>query len=441
MYIFFMKKVQKLSGTTEIILETRFPRKDGLFPVKLRVTFNRKQKYYTLRYSVNTPELELTEAQKYWLERLEKGISLTKAEFDRVRKNNAREPYKTMKVYLDELELLARGVISSLTAFSFSDFKKTYFDRPLAKQDLFHHLTASAKELRNEGKISTAVTFECTLSSLKAFTNKETLSFDDVTVPFLNKYESWMRRKNNSPTTVGIYLRNVRKLYRKAEKSGIVKPGKYPFGEDKYQIPTGRNIKKALTHKQVGQIANYESIPGSSEQRYRDYWLFSYLCNGINVKDISRLTYGNIDGDIIILTRAKTERERKHDPRPITIVITKLIGRIIDRWGNEPRDPDQYIFPILSKGMTPEMEYDQIHLTTQLINKYIDQIATELKIPQKVTSYTARHSFATVLKRSGASIEFISESLGHSSMATTENYLADFEIEEKRKWANKAAEF
>jgi integrase len=63
------------------------------------------------------------------------------------------------------------------------------------------------------------------------------------------------------------------------------------------------------------------------------------------------------------------------------------------------------------------------------------RICKHLKI-DRATTYTARHSFATVLKRSGASVEFISESLGHKNNQTTQNHLANFEDEEKKKWAN-----
>jgi len=436
-----MEKVSKLSASTAIIQDTRIPRLDGLYPIKLRITFQRKQKYYSLRFIPTKKGNNLTEDEKYWLDRLDKGISMTDKEFVRVRNNKSREPSKTMFIYLNELESLAWEVISTINPFTFKQFELKYFEKPTGDQDLFYVLTSTAKRLRKDDRISTAVSYECALSSLKKFTNKDFFSFETVDVPFLNKYEKWMLKEGNSLTTVGIYLRNVRTSYRKAEREGIVKTGNYPFGEGKFEIPGGRNIKKALTHKEVGLIANYNVVKGSPEHRHRDYWLFSYLCNGINVKDMSRLMYGNIEGDIIKLTRAKTEREKRHNPRPITIVITKQIGRIIDLWGNTPHSPDQYIFPILSKGMTSEEEYAKVRLTTQLINKYIDRIATSLEFTQKVTSYTARHSFATVLKRSGASIEFISESLGHASMATTENYLADFEIEEKRKWAEKAANF
>ena len=53
-----------------------------------------------------------------------------------------------------------------------------------------------------------------------------------------------------------------------------------------------------------------------------------------------------------------------------------------------------------------------------------------------ISTYTARHSFATVLKRSGANIAYISESLGHQNLKTTENYLASFEKEERIKAAD-----
>ena len=68
-------------------------------------------------------------------------------------------------------------------------------------------------------------------------------------------------------------------------------------------------------------------------------------------------------------------------------------------------------------------------------------MAETLKLEIDITTYSARHSFATQLKSSGASTEFISESLGHSSLAVTENYLASFSQEEKKKWASKLTEF
>ena len=69
------------------------------------------------------------------------------------------------------------------------------------------------------------------------------------------------------------------------------------------------------------------------------------------------------------------------------------------------------------------------------INKYMKRIGTDIGYDKPVTTYSARHSYATILKRSGAPLSFISESLGHKSLLTTESYLDSFEDETRRKYA------
>ena len=83
--------------------------------------------------------------------------------------------------------------------------------------------------------------------------------------------------------------------------------------------------------------------------------------------------------------------------------------------------------------MTPQKQDDTIDLLVHLINDHMKQIALELEIPKSITTYYARHSFATILKNSGVSTEFISEALGHTSLETTKNYLAGFEQDAIRK--------
>ena len=76
--------------------------------------------------------------------------------------------------------------------------------------------------------------------------------------------------------------------------------------------------------------------------------------------------------------------------------------------------------------MTPQKQSDTIALLVHLINDHMKEIATDVLIDKPITTYYARHSFATILKNSGVSTEFISEALGHSSLGTTKNYLAGF---------------
>lgn len=419
--------------TTAIILEKRKPNKNGKYPVKLRVTFKREQRYYTLRNSKDEAEKNENASGEPYLFTLE--------EFSKINADRPREPYNQISIKLKALEKRAKDVINLLPIFTFQSFKAKFFSEVEDETDLLAAMRNTIRKFRNEGKISTAITYECTINSLQNFTEKKKIAFYEIDVDFLNRYEKWMLNNSRSRSTIGIYVRNIRTMFNKAISMNIVDVGLYPFGKNKYTIPTGRNIKKALTLEEVGLIANYPSIEDSTEQRYRDYWLFSYLCNGINIKDIALLKYNNISGDIITLVRAKTEEKEKNNPHLIKIVITPIIENIIKKWGNKPAAPDSYIFPIFEKYFTPEQIYSHGQQATKTINKYIDRIAKDLGIQQKVRTYTARHSFATVLKRSGASTEFIGESLAHSNLRTTENYLSDFELDEKRKWADKISGF
>jgi len=85
--------------------------------------------------------------------------------------------------------------------------------------------------------------------------------------------------------------------------------------------------------------------------------------------------------------------------------------------------------------MTPAQQHRAIQQTVQNINKNMKKLGKLIGLDVNLNTYVARHSFATVLKRSGASTEYISESLGHSNVSITENYLGSFEIDQKRSWA------
>jgi len=87
---------------------------------------------------------------------------------------------------------------------------------------------------------------------------------------------------------------------------------------------------------------------------------------------------------------------------------------------------------VLEPDVTALRQYELIELFTQSINDWLLKIKKKLNIEKRLTTYVARHTFSTVLKRSGVSTEFIQESLGHTNIRTTEKYLDSFEREVKR---------
>jgi integrase len=403
---------------TAIILDTRKALKDGKYPVKLRVTYNRTQKYYAAN------------------------ANLSQTEFDKVMEAKAKGNFKTLKLKLSILEQKANTIISSLSTFDFNTFKKKLYSDESVNDDVYAHFKNKIASLNKDGQIGTASNYLSSMNSLMRFRKK--LSFSDVNPEFLKFYEKYLLGAGKSITTVGIYLRPLRSIINQAIQEGsLSKDYNYPFGTKsklKYQIPTGKNIKKALQLSEIEMLFNYSASPNTWEERALDFWIFSYLANGMNMTDIAHLKYNDIDGEYIRFVRAKTKNTNQVTS-PITVPVSEDLKRIIERWGNEDNSLANYIFPILKPGDTPVKNRANIQQFTKMVNKYMKTISRKLGIKKPCTTYFARHSFSTVLKRAGANIQFISEALGHNSINTTLSYLDSIEDDTKKEMAKALTAF
>ncbi len=396
-----------------MILDTRRAKGGDKYPVKLRITFERDRKYYP------TPH------------------DLTESEFERVmfpqEGSRIKPAEKSLRKSIEAFEEKANEVINILPVFTWQQFEKKYIENRAAKDTIEGAFTEYANELRVAGRIGTAVSYECARESLKKFAEQNefgSLRFADVTPLLLKEYETWMLQQGRSKATIGIYLRPLRALFNTAIADGDLKKDFYPFGLEKnkrYEIPTGKNIKKALQLSDIKLIYNHQPETEAA-QKAKDFWVFMYLCNGINVKDMCLLTYGNIEGDVIKFVRAKTKRTKK-DTQEIRIALTGEAKAIIERWGNKKKSADSFVFPILEKGLTPTKERQLIQQLTQVINSHMKAIATTLGIDSSLTTYVARHSFATVLLRHTKNPLLVGNALGHSDIKTTQSYFAGFEDE------------
>ena len=392
---------------TATILDTRKLKKDNTYPVKLRITFERKQLYYPTPYN------------------------FTKLEFNKVMNGGRQtENEKKIKKKIEAFETKAVSIIEDLPYFTWQNFEKKYLANRAAKNTIKAAYEERIKTLRDAGQIGTAVSYECGINSLNKF--HPDAKFLDITPDLLSIYEKSMLLKGNSKTTISMYLRTLRSIFNAAISNNDIIPAIYPFRrneyeKDKYEIPEGSNIKKALEMQDLKKIFDYKSVKGKTKDMARDYWIFIYLTSGLNVKDLCLLQYKNIEGDILKFIRAKTAKQKKE--KTIQAVLQPEAIAIIKKWGNKKKDNNTFVFPVLTGIETPDRQRQLIQQLTHVINDNMKTIAEDLQIVKPVTTYAARHSFATVLKRSGASMELISEMLGHSNLKTTKNYLASFENE------------
>lgn len=441
-----------MSVSVVITLDTRrVKKKTGTYPVKLLVTSNSVPKRYQTIFD------------------------LSEQEFNTLSAKNMSAHLRSIRDQLKQIERKAEDAAIGLSPFTFAEFEKDYIlnnpsfhQRKAIKETtaLINHefnevmydnrfpifrlpkpepdtILATflfyISKLLSEHRIRTAANYQTTYNTIAKF--KGNVRFIDINVVYLKRLEAWMLELGYSKTTVGIYTRCLRAIFNEAIFQGIVKREKcYPFGRRLYQPPSSRNIKKALTLEDVSKIYYYQP-ECEREQKAKDFWLFSYLANGINPTDIAYLKYKNIDGEYLAFERAKTENSTRLDPRPITVFITEDLQKIIQYWGNKNQSPNNYIFPILEHNITPLRQVELIELFVQAINDWMAKIRKKLGIEKKVTTYVARHTFSTIMKRAGVSTAFIQESLGHTNIKTTENYLDSFENAVKKEYASQLTAF
>jgi integrase/recombinase XerD len=399
------------------ILDIQHPNRDKTYTIRIRIIHERKAKYYTTK------------------------IKVTKDQYESIATINPRGNLRKNKIVIHELLKKANDIILDMAVFSFESFEKKFFGKPGHLSNVQEAFKQHIEKLKHNGQINTTGTYITASKQLKLYHSEE-LKFDEITPSFLTGWENFMKQDEKSPTTISINTRCVRKLYNDAIKRGDAKRELYPFGnedEGLYQPPEARNIKKALSKQDLKKIFEYQAEENSPEQFARDIFIFSYLGNGMNLNDIFRLKYKNIAGDEIVFIRQKTASRRRI--KPIAVSIDEDMQSIIDRYGTKPIEPDNYIFNILIEGLTPEQETARIKRSTRTTNKFLKRIASKIGIDENISTYYARHSFASVLKLSGENIAYISESLGHADIKTTENYLSSFDSEKRKESQKKLKAF
>ena len=397
--------------TVAPMLDVSHPKKSGKCPVKIRVTHRRTRWYYPTGKDLTSEE---------W-----SALSTTKARALVSIRKDIESSYQIVRSAVEEL--------TTAGAFTFDALNNRL--KGATSDTVNTAFRAKISAFNQQGQVGTATVYDTILKGIERFAGAH-IPFDAVTVSWLVRYAAFLQSEGKKQT-IAIHLRHLRAILNEARRQGIVKEAQYPFGRGRFEIQEGEGRKMALTLEQIGQIARYDD-GSDATAKYRDYWLFLYLCNGINVADFVRLRFRDIVNGEICFVRQKTARTTR-TRKEIRVVVTDRMLAIIDRWGNPPA-PDRFIFPVLDGSEDAMRQKLKTQYFTRAVNKRMATIGEDLGIGN-ISTYTARHSFATVLKRAGANIAYISESLGHNDLKTTENYLASFEREERVKNAELLTKF
>ena len=336
-----------------------------------------------------------------------------------------------------------------------------------ATMELSTYMLAVIEKLKHEQKYAAAHGYLCALHSFQDFVGGRgvPLPMDEVFRPErLKAYEEWLMQKKArplKPNSVTCYMSSLRAVYNRWMPAGT--PGHDAKMFSGVHIRVVSQTKRALREWQMekvladGRTGNPIAKPAGTltkevagtlmkeaagtpiakpadrlhitGQAALDYFRLMFLCRGMPFIDLAHLRKRDLQGRYLVYLRHKTRR-------PMRVELCPEALRLLRKYGKE--NPDSpYLLPILGADTPGGWElYKDYQDALRHFNRDLAR-AMEFLLPGvRVSSYTARHTWATLAYHMGLPLGVISQSLGHASIRVTETYLKPFENERLDK-ANK----
>lgn len=388
--------------TIKLVLDTRKPNKDNLFPICFRVYFEGKA-------TVRSAKIYVREDQWNGEKRL-------------IRSNHPNASTLNKRLTKDFADLQSQLLLAD------TEKVKDYLAPKLVesieevilapKTTVFEFAKRLVEDLKTDNKIGNAWVYEATVNALKGFHPDEELYFEQIDYKFLDSYNKFLVRRGIKPNSAFLYIRTLRAFYNKAIKHKIVDRNLYPFYD--FSIKGEKTKKRAVDKQVITEMMKIDLPEGSTIWHVRNWFMLSFYFIGISFVDLALLTNKNIKGDRLIYKRQKTGKD-------YDIKLLPQSRMILRHYGN---NSSGYLLPIINRKT--ESVTERLRLIkdrNKLANKHLSKLAELIKA-ESITTYTARHSWATICKKLGISNELIAECMGHEfGNKTTAIYLDSFDQE------------
>ena len=434
--------IKERNCSASLVLDCRTQRKNATeFPLAMRFTIDRKFFYYVV------------------------GSTYTEKQFSDI--CNATPKYKNLLAELNKgslftYEMVRVAVTTGNTSLQTKD------DRSFMSiwEKIIHDLKT------NDGgtQFTTGQNYEYALKSFRKIMGYDAITGFNISVAEIQKWKDGMKHGVKgkggkligkiSDTTAGIYLRACRAVWNTCIREGFLKDVPYPFSNKKEKglVSIPPSAKRRKCYLRVCQMTELYNLFISKQ--YPEHWgesytasvhfslglfLVQYLCNGFNMADAARLKYDNYyfqnEGKAFRFNRKKTEKTSANGSEVIIPIIEPL-QCILDEIAAPPTR-DGYVFPQIFNGA--ETEEDRRKRTQQEnknVRERMDNVCHEVlqwDESIKPSGTWCRHSFATNLHNAGVEVDYISESMGHSTgeHAITHIYLDTYPLEKQMEYNSK----
>ena len=298
--------------------------------------------------------------------------------------------------------------------YSIDDIAKEIQQLP-SSQSVFAFFQQQIAKKKQMQCVGTKNNYTSATNRFMEFRNQEDLAFSQMTAEMMEMYQAWLWNRGISQNSVSFYLRTLRTLYNKAVEAGQAPPVDI-FTH--VQTANVRTAKRAISVKDIRKIEKLELSRGSSLDKARDLFLLSFYLRGMTFVDMAFLKKSDLKCGLVSYNRRKTHQN-------LNIEWMKPMQAIIDKYAEQTKNTP-YLLPILTgKETAPYTAYRKEEYNTNYNLKKIGQMIG-LKIP--LTTYVARHTWASIALHMNIPIATISEGMGHNSYKTTQIYLQSLDV-------------
>lgn len=374
----------------------------GLHPIRLQLIHNGKIKRYSTKEACSLEQWD--EAMGRVRARV-KGAPLTNG-------------------ILNAIEGQVSGIVDGLLvskALSLENFDARYRN-PKAAEDVLAFLLHLETKYRGEGRIGYAVCFRNAASALRRFSGGKAVRFADLTARKLEALETYLKSEGCGNGGIAAYMRSLRVAVNMAIKDGMMHRDQYPFETAQTRGYSMKRLKskfnpRSLTEADMEKLKQFPYDDHPHLATSVRLFLFSYYARGMNFTDLAQLKRSDVYDGRIFYRRRKTNDA-------FSIPVSDPLAQILAAFDGLE---SPYLFPILNEEHGSErQQWNRVQKCLKRLNLELKEAADVVGITVPLTSYVARHTFATTLKRKGVDVAVISESMGHESVNTTRAYLKRF---------------
>lgn len=297
--------------------------------------------------------------------------------------------------------------------YTIEDLRRAFRDMP-RRTSVFCYIAAQTARKIRMRCYGTARTYINVLRNFSKFREGNDLAFSDMTGDMIQEYESWMLHAGLRRSSASCYMRTLRTLYRKAAEEGLTADNDI---FRKVHVSVGKTRKRAVASDVIRTILKLDLTGKPSLAFARDMFMFSFYTRGMSFVDIAHLKKSDQRNGFLTYNRRKTFQS-------LTIQWEHPMQNIVNRYV-EQTNGSPYMFPIITgETFADHVAYSQ---ALQRINRSLKRIGVMIGLAVPLTTYVARHSWASIARNMDVPLSVISEGLGHDSDKTTQIYLASLD--------------